>query len=89
MFLSNSSFLFEKKTIDAIANAIRQHKFVQLIDVDSGISTNRTVYTIVGRPSNVIESVVSAAKVAYELIDMTQHHGEHKRLGALGNLNDC
>lgn len=63
-----------------------------LIDIDSGVSTNRTVYTIVGRPSDVIDSIISAAQVAYELIDMRKHKGEHKRLGALDvslSSDDC
>lgn len=54
-----------------------------LIDIDAGASTNRTVYTIVGRPHGVIDAILSAAKVAFDMIDMRQHHGEHKRLGAL------
>lgn len=55
--------------------------------IESGASTNRTVYTIVGKPDNVIESIISAAKVAFELIDMRKHRGEHKRLGALDVCN--
>lgn len=60
-FDSLSPFTF-KQTIDAITDAIKQHENVALIDVDSGASTNRTVYTIVGRPANVIDSIISAAK---------------------------
>lgn len=56
---------------------------VSLLDVDPGPSTNRTVYTFVGDPEAVIEGALAGAKVAYSLIDMRNHSGEHKRLGAL------
>jgi glutamate formiminotransferase/formiminotetrahydrofolate cyclodeaminase len=56
---------------------------VTLLDVDSGHSTNRTVYTFVGSPEAVINGAINGAKVAYNLIDMRKHRGEHKRLGAL------
>ncbi|RWS17047.1 Formimidoyltransferase-cyclodeaminase-like protein, partial [Dinothrombium tinctorium] len=69
--------------IDAIANAIRECEGVSLLDVDPGPSTNRTVYTFVGSPDAVIEGALNAARVAYNLIDMRKHTGEHPRLGAL------
>lgn len=33
--------------------------------------------------SNCYLSAINAAKVAYKLIDMAKHKGEHPRLGAL------
>lgn len=69
--------------IDAISDAIRQTAGVSLLDVDSGVSTNRTVYTFVGSPDAVIEGALNAAQVAHQLIDMSKHSGEHKRIGAL------
>lgn len=71
------------KVIDAIANAISSTEGCLLLDVDPGPSTNRTVYTFVGSPLAVVEGSLHAAKVAYELIDMAQHKGEHPRMGAL------
>ena len=56
---------------------------VTLLDVDAGESTNRTVYTFVGSPEAVVEGALAGARVAYKLIDMRKHSGEHKRLGAL------
>lgn len=41
------------------------------------------MYTFVGSPEAVIEGALNGAKVAYSLIDMKNHTGEHKRLGAL------
>ncbi|KAJ6219427.1 hypothetical protein RDWZM_005239 [Blomia tropicalis] len=72
-----------QQVIDAIADAIRATPGVSLLDVDAGASTNRTVYTFVGNPIDVIEGALSGARAAYQLIDMTKHKGEHKRLGAM------
>ncbi|XP_012508161.1 PREDICTED: formimidoyltransferase-cyclodeaminase isoform X1 [Propithecus coquereli] len=72
-----------QKVIDAISQAISQTPGCVLLDVDAGPSTNRTVYTFVGRPDRVVEGALSAARVASRLIDMSRHRGEHPRMGAL------
>lgn len=69
------------KIIDAISNAIKNSKGCYLLDVDPGASTNRTVYTFVGEPNDVIEGALAAARVAHELIDMRVQKGEHPRIG--------
>ena len=73
----------DKKTIEAIAEAIRKTEGCKLLDVDSGESTNRTVYTFVGNPDSVIEGALAAARIARERIDMRKHKGEHPRFGAM------
>ena len=73
----------DQKIIDAISDAIRSVKGVTLLDVDPGKSTNRTVYTFVGDPENIIEGALAAARVAREKIDMRTQKGEHPRMGAL------
>ena len=40
---------------------------------------NRTVYTFVGDPDSIVEAALNAAKVAFNLIDMCKHSGEHPR----------
>ncbi len=45
------------------------------MDVDPGVSTNRTVYTFVGSPDSVVEGALNGAKAASQLIDMTRHTG--------------
>ncbi|XP_078407805.1 formimidoyltransferase-cyclodeaminase [Cetorhinus maximus] len=72
-----------KEVIDAIADAISRTDGCSLLDVDPGSSTNRTVYTFVGSPEAAVEGALSAAQVAFQLIDMTTHRGEHPRIGAL------
>jgi glutamate formiminotransferase/formiminotetrahydrofolate cyclodeaminase len=69
--------------IEAIAGGIRAVKGVQLLNVDPGADFHRTVYTFVGEPDAVLEAAFQAAKIGTALIDMTQHKGEHARMGAL------
>jgi len=73
----------DQGVIDAIAEAIRAVEGVSLLNVDPGQATNRTVYTFVGEPEPVCEAAFRAARCGIELIDMSKHHGEHPRFGAL------
>jgi glutamate formiminotransferase/formiminotetrahydrofolate cyclodeaminase len=68
--------------IKAITDRIESVQGVQLLDVDPGESTNRTVVTFIGDPESVKEAAFQAVKQATELIDMSIHHGEHARMGA-------
>lgn len=72
-----------QEVIEKCAEAVRKVKGVKLLDVDPGKSTNRTVFTFVGDPESIVEAAFQFSKVAYELIDMTVHKGEHPRLGAV------
>ncbi|MFT5197954.1 MAG: glutamate formiminotransferase/formiminotetrahydrofolate cyclodeaminase, partial [Planctomycetota bacterium] len=72
-----------QETLDAISQAVRSTPGVTLLDVDPGAATHRTVFTFVGEPEAVIEAAVRAAKVGADLIDMSQHEGEHPRFGAM------
>jgi len=55
---------------------------VQLLNVDPGKATNRTVMTLVGAPAAVVEAAFRAIRTAGDLIDMSRHSGEHPRMGA-------
>lgn len=68
--------------IEAIAAAIRAVEGVNLLNVDPGKATNRTVYTFVGAPEAVCEAAFQAVKVGIERIDMRTQKGEHPRMGA-------
>ena len=68
--------------IKQITSQIEAVDGVQLLDVDPGQATNRTVVTFVGPPEPVIEAAFRAARKASELIDMGKHRGEHPRFGA-------
>lgn len=68
--------------IKEITNAIESVQEINLLDVDPGKATNRTVVTFVGQPDDVVEAAFRGIRKAAELIDMAQHTGEHPRFGA-------
>lgn len=68
--------------IRQITDAIESVQGIRLLDVDPGESTNRTVVTFIGEPEPVGEAAFRAVQKAAELIDMSQHQGEHARFGA-------
>ncbi len=73
----------DRSVIDAITARIESVDGVKLLDVDPGQATNRTVVTFVGTPGAVIDAAVAAAETARDLIDMSEHTGEHPRFGAM------
>lgn len=68
--------------IKQITDEIEKVEDVNLLDVDPGADTNRTVVTFVGTPEAVSEAAFQAVKKASELIDMSKHSGAHPRFGA-------
>lgn len=68
--------------IKQITDVIEAVEGVQLLDVDPGAATNRTVVTFVGTPDEVLDAAFRAVKRASEVIDMRKHKGEHPRMGA-------
>lgn len=69
--------------IQAISDAITSVPDVMLLNADSGISANRTVYTFIGPPDAVFEAAFRMYEKAFELIDMSAHQGSHPRIGAV------
>jgi len=72
----------DREIIDTIANSITGVNDVELLDVDPGADTNRTVITFVGSPKGALEAAFIAIRTAAELIDMSKHKGAHARMGA-------
>jgi len=70
------------QVINEITQEIEKIEGVKLLNIDPGKATNRTVVTFVGEVENVIEAAFQAIKKASVLIDMSQHQGEHPRMGA-------
>ncbi len=68
--------------IKQITDVIESVSGINLLDVDPGAATNRTVVTFVGEPEPVLEAAFRAMKKAKELIDMSKHQGAHPRFGA-------
>ena len=70
------------EVIQAISQTIASVEGVHVLDHHSDNDHNRTVITYVGSPVGVEEAAFQAIAKAAELIDMTQHTGEHPRIGA-------
>ena len=66
--------------IDKITAEIQKINGVELLDVDPGEATNRTVVTIAGDPDAAVEAAFQAIKKASGLIDMTKQKGAHPRM---------
>jgi glutamate formiminotransferase len=56
---------------------------VKLLNTSSDPSHNRTVITFAGEPGPVADAAFDVALAAVEHIDLTKHHGEHPRMGAI------
>ena len=63
----------DPSVIRQITDEIEAVEGVQLLNVDPGKATNRTVVTFVGEPAAVIEAAFRAIKKAAEVIDMSRH----------------
>ena len=59
---------------------------VSVLHVDIGEDANRTVFTYVGSPADVLEGSFALVESAAKHIDMQMHHGEHPRSGAVDVL---
>jgi len=73
----------DQRKIALIAEEVKKHKKVKLLDVSSDRDHHRSVYTFIGEPKAVKDAAFSLALKAIDLIDMRQHQGGHPRLGAV------
>ncbi len=73
----------DKAKIEKIADAFRGKEGVKLLDYSSDADHNRSVITVVGEPEPLKEAVIDAIGRAVKLIDLTQHKGQHPRMGAV------
>ena len=89
----------DHKVIDAIAAAISAVEGTEVLDIDMGGETNRTVVTFVAPPDVVGDAAFAGVARAAELVDMRAHAGAHPRMGATDvlpfvpvsgvNMDDC
>lgn len=70
------------EVIEAIATAM-QAQAVTLLSIAPDADHNRTVITFVGNPEQVARAAIRGVEVASRLIDLTQHRGNHPRMGAV------
>jgi glutamate formiminotransferase len=72
-----------KEKIEKITDSFRGKNNVKLLNYSGDEDHNRSVITVVGEPESLKAAVIEAIGKAIELIDMTQHHGQHPRMGAV------
>lgn len=71
-----------REVVEQILAAIRSVAGVKLVDWSLDASHNRSVVTFVGPPDAAREAAFRAIATARDTIDLTQHQGEHPRIGA-------
>jgi glutamate formiminotransferase len=70
----------DRDVIDEIRAALSGP--ARLLDVHSDRDHNRSVYTLAGSGSELVEALVAGVRVAVERIDLRVHAGTHPRIGA-------
>ena len=73
----------DRKKIAAIAHVFKSFSGVRLADFSSDADHNRSVFTFLGKPEDVLEAALAASGKAVKLIDMREQAGVHPRLGAV------
>jgi glutamate formiminotransferase len=73
----------DKAKVEQIADAFRGKEGVKLLDYSSDADHNRSVITVIGEPEALKTAVIDAVGRAVKLIDLTQHSGQHPRMGAV------
>jgi glutamate formiminotransferase len=73
----------DSKKIEAIARVFKSHPAVRLADYSADADHNRSVFTFMGKPGDVLEAALAASSKALEMIDMREQSGVHPRLGAV------
>src|SRR5437867_5892277 len=70
------------EVVDAIVQAITSVANVYLLGREMDLDHNRAVITVAGSPESIGEAAIRGVEVAMRHIDLTQHRGEHPRIGA-------
>lgn len=71
------------RKIEEIAAVFKSFPDVRLADFSNDADHNRSVFTFMGKPDDVLKAALAACSKALELIDMRKHGGAHPRLGAV------
>lgn len=80
--IPNYSDARSPEVVEAILASISAVEGAVILDKHSDVDHNRTVVTMVGKPSAIEEAAFQSIKKAAELIDLDQHTGAHPRIGA-------
>ena len=72
----------DEATFNALVDISKSREDVILLDAQSDVDHNRSVFTLIGSPEGIEDVAFQLTKCAGERIDMNKHHGEHSRMGA-------
>ena len=67
-------------TIEALLSSLSAH--ADVLDVHSDADHNRSVFTLVGDDTSLVEALLAGVACARERIDLRSHEGAHPRIGA-------
>jgi glutamate formiminotransferase len=67
-------------TIEAIGAALAEH--AEVLDVHSDEDHNRSVFTLVGEPRQLVDALLAGIACARDRIDLRRQEGAHPRIGA-------
>jgi glutamate formiminotransferase len=73
----------DQDKITSMAEEVKKHKGVRLLDFSSDKDHHRSVFTFIGNPEAIKDAAFSLTMKAIDLIDMREHKGGHPRLGAV------
>jgi glutamate formiminotransferase len=67
-------------TIETLRSALATH--TDVLDVHSDVDHNRSVFTLVGDDTSLVEALLAGIACARDRIDLRRHEGAHPRIGA-------
>ncbi len=73
----------DRDKIASMADEVKKHRGVKLLDTSSDSDHHRSVFTFIGEPEAIKDAAFSLVMKAIDLIDMREHKGGHPRLGAV------
>src|SRR5512136_2952536 len=73
----------DQEKISSMAEEVKKHRGVKLLDTSSDGDHHRSVFTFIGEPEAIKDAAFSLVMKAIDLIDMREHNGGHPRLGAV------
>lgn len=79
----NYSEGINKEVMDKIVGPFKNIEDIFLVRLEMDASYNRSVLTVIGEASIVLDKMVESAIIATKLIDLNKHIGEHPRMGAV------
>lgn len=80
--VANVSYGANDNKLKRIIDAVHLVKGQKLLDVDSSLSANRSVFTFAGSPEAVSHAAFELIRTAAVVVDMRYHLGNHPRIGA-------